>query len=466
LPEHQNSVENANAAPTPENSLVSEVEPEPSIEKKRNSKSRTPTNGSDITSKSVKEDDENSETSKTAKKKIKDKKPKTKPLISPQEILRTGQIKIRNPLKKWNMRYAVLIEGKLIYYTSQADAEREVCRGIILLNNCYIKERHTKKDGFCIKIFNTLNHPIFSRQDLRGKPLNKPLAVNMNYCLLRLKSTEEGKDWLRHLIKATPDFDHTKSLVEKDNDSDSSDGPDDADESESSQGDNETPTTPAVSATVPLLQLNPPSSINLPGTESAVVNNTRASPGTQSPTRRREDSKNEKLPPPKILKKQTQSETKFNPPSQRKSLDGSNPNFITTVDQPIKPQPGVITADYKEMMVQLQNTLRDDFNKVIDAKLDQYYKNVISTKLDNSESRISYLIRSGLPETRTTSSSSKNNHSQKSSKSETKVKKFLELARTQVTLNTLLLLVIIYFLLSILWTINDFENLSQQATNK
>jgi hypothetical protein len=356
------------------------------------------------------------------------------------------------------MRYAILVEGKLIYYASQADAERENCRGIILLNNCYIKERHTKKDGFCIKIFNTLNHPIFSRQDLRGKPLNKPLAVNLNYCLLRLKSTEEGKDWLRHLIKATPDFDHTKSLVEKDNDSDSSDGPDDADESESSQGDNETPSTPAVNATGSISQFNPTGS-NLPGTEPAVVNNTRTSPGTQSPTRRRED-KNDKFQP-KIMKKG--SETKPNPPqSHRKSVDGaSKPTFIPPpIDPPIKPQPGVSTAEYKEMMSQLQSTLREDLNKVIDAKLDQYYKNVISMKLDNSESRISYLIRSGIPETRTTSSASKNNHHPRSSKSETPAKKFLELARTQVTLNTLLLLVIIYFLLSILWTINDFETLS------
>jgi len=356
-------------------------------------------------------------------------------------------------LKKWNMRYAVLVEGKLIYFTSQADVEREVCRGIILLNNCYIKERHTKKDGYCIKIYNTLNHPIFSRQDLRGKPLNKPLAVNMNYCLIRLKSTEEGKDWLRHLIKATPDFDHTKSLMGKDNDSDSSDGPDDADESESSQGDNEAPANSGAISAIPISSvLNPTSSPNLTPTEPVGVNNARHSP-RQSPT---EDTKNEKNQP-KLIKKQTDALPKVmtSLPPQRKSLDfTSKPNFIPPVEQPVKPQPSVTTAEYKEMMSQLQNTLREDLNKVIDAKLDQYYKNVISTKLDNSESRISYIIRSNVPETRQTSSTSKNNHSPKTSKSETPIKKFLEIARQNITLNTFLLLVIIYFLLSILWTIN------------
>jgi len=302
----------------------------------------------------------------------------------------------------------------LIYFSNIQEAEREMCRGIILLQNCYVTERPSKKDGYCIKIFNTLDHPIFCRQDLRGKPLNKPLG-NSNYCLLRLKSKEEGKDWLVNLIKATPDFEKPKDEV-KDNDSDSSD--DDGDESDDHKD-----------SSLEEAQERP--TFQLDHTNSPTINATNPSPKKDTRT-------------PKI-RKQVPSDSRKDPSKtpilERNEITGKLPPNDTALNNYINS--GISANDLKDALSKLRSSLREELNKVIETKLDEQSKN-LTTKIQTTESRLAYSLR--LPTPPLVPPSHKNNM-----KSDSIKHRLTNTLKTQVSLNTLLLFLIIYLLLSIFW---------------
>eukprot|EP01125_Pyxidicula_operculata_P011878 TRINITY_DN3889_c0_g1_i2.p1 TRINITY_DN3889_c0_g1~~TRINITY_DN3889_c0_g1_i2.p1 ORF type:complete len:758 (-),score=234.54 TRINITY_DN3889_c0_g1_i2:2121-4394(-) len=166
--------------------------------------------------------------------KVKEQKKKNRTGVLEKRI-KSGTIKIRNSFKKWNDRWAVLVEGQLIYFKSRSDVAKEACTGIINLKGCYIKERPTKKAGFCIKIFNVSQYSIYSRSDLKGKPfLSNLIPAKSDYCLIRLNDVEKGKAWLSALISATPDFVSNKTFASNlpNADESSSEGADDGEGSE------------------------------------------------------------------------------------------------------------------------------------------------------------------------------------------------------------------------------------------
>jgi len=182
-------------------------------------------------------------------------------------------MKIRNSFKKWNARFAILLEGKLVYFKSKTDVQREICAGIVLLQSCLVKQRPSKKAGFCIKIFSVYQRTIFSRQDLRGKPLRKVIPAATDYCLIRLTTDELGKEWLLALQQAIPDYDECKKLAS----ASSSDNPADSvsssyeTEGNSSNEENFPNQGLATTGSAPILQV--PNENPYPGTYSDDVQN-------------------------------------------------------------------------------------------------------------------------------------------------------------------------------------------------
>lgn len=134
-----------------------------------------------------------------------------------QKILLQGVAKVRNSLNKWNARVVRLYPGKLVWYKTPPEKGGHENAVILLDKGCFVTQRPTKKEGFCIKIFNVYGHPIHSKSDLKGKPFLKPrMGHANNYCLLLLANSEEGKKWVKKLIAATTDYEATKAFIGND----------------------------------------------------------------------------------------------------------------------------------------------------------------------------------------------------------------------------------------------------------
>jgi len=294
-----------------------------------------------------------------------------------------------------------------------------------MLQNCYVTERPSKKDGFCIKIYNISGNPIFSRQDLRGKPLNKPLGGLSSYCLLRLKSKEEGKDWINHLSKAIPDFEQMRAIAIKDNQSDSSD----LDEVETYSTSDEPVSVPPVTLTQdnsPGGTLNPPIQIS---------------------PRKDKSSKGPKKPPGKSVTPEAKQDSKINgldpmkSPLMAQNITSRSGDLIGA--KITLHNSGLSPAELKTILLTLSHNLKEDLNKVLESKLEEQ-ANHLTTKIQATESHIAYALRlpTPLPVSHTSSASSP---------SKSPKQKFLFMLSSQFSLNTVLLFFIIYLLLSILW---------------
>jgi len=103
-------------------------------------------------------------------------------------------------MKIWINRWFVLRPGKLIYFKEEKYMVRDRCVGILRLGDCKVLERPTHKDGFSFKIYHLLHYPIYHKYGLRGETLKfAMLPVSWNYCILRVSSETERKNWMDNI---------------------------------------------------------------------------------------------------------------------------------------------------------------------------------------------------------------------------------------------------------------------------
>ena len=108
-------------------------------------------------------------------------------------IVLADWLKVRGSLKSWTKLWCVLKPGLLILYKSQK-VKSSHWIGTIILSTCELIERPSKKDGFCFKLFHTMDQSIwasrgpevrFVRQKLNFVTFSSPLHVLV----------ETGLDW-------------------------------------------------------------------------------------------------------------------------------------------------------------------------------------------------------------------------------------------------------------------------------
>ena len=76
-------------------------------------------------------------------------------------IVLADWLKVRGSLKSWTKLWCVLKPGLLILYKSQK-VKSSHWIGTIILSTCELIERPSKKDGFCFKLFHTMDQSIWA----------------------------------------------------------------------------------------------------------------------------------------------------------------------------------------------------------------------------------------------------------------------------------------------------------------
>nr|XP_054761251.1 LOW QUALITY PROTEIN: oxysterol-binding protein-related protein 8-like [Lytechinus pictus] len=127
-----------------------------------------------------------------------EKKRVTKELLSalkdPSIIVMADYMKVRGSLKGWTKLWCVLKPGLLVIYKSPKHGQWV---GTILLNNCELIERPSKKDGFCFKIYHPLDQSIWATRGPKGETMGsitQPLPGS--YLIFRAPSESDGKCWM------------------------------------------------------------------------------------------------------------------------------------------------------------------------------------------------------------------------------------------------------------------------------
>jgi hypothetical protein len=83
-------------------------------------------------------------------------------LSDPTLVVLADWLKVRGTLKGWTKLWCELKPGLFILYKSAKTHKSGHWVGTVLLNVCEVIERPSKKNGFCIKMFHPLEHPIWS----------------------------------------------------------------------------------------------------------------------------------------------------------------------------------------------------------------------------------------------------------------------------------------------------------------
>ncbi|XP_071831986.1 oxysterol-binding protein-related protein 8-like isoform X3 [Apostichopus japonicus] len=138
-------------------------------------------------------------------------------LTDPSESIMEDHLKVRGTLRGWTKFWCKLKPGWLVIYKSQKHGHWV---GSILLTNCEIIERPSKKDGFCFKIYHPLDQSIWATKGPKGETvgaITQPLPSG--YLIFRAYTEEGGRLWMDALEVAQ----RCCNLLNKRNESDVSD---------------------------------------------------------------------------------------------------------------------------------------------------------------------------------------------------------------------------------------------------
>lgn len=207
--------------------------------------------------------------------KVKQEKKRNSEMFTSATSLSTimaGWVKMRNSLKKWQPRWIVLQPGRLIYFRSPAEVDKDTCSGILTLAGCEVRKRPSKKDGFCFKIFHLAQYPIYAKQGLKGETLKKALLpVGADYCIMRVNDENDQKRFIDAIRQAIPDYDRVKQLSavpgvmdNSDSDSDDTDEEEDDEPLPPSEYDNTSALVGAVSSSTLTVPTQSSSSSSVP----------------------------------------------------------------------------------------------------------------------------------------------------------------------------------------------------------
>ncbi|XP_048585606.1 oxysterol-binding protein-related protein 8 isoform X2 [Nematostella vectensis] len=142
---------------------------------------------------------QNKESLKAIKKSYRlEQKKRTKELSiaikDPSVIILSSYLKIRGSLKGWAKFWCVVKPGMLIIYKSP---KHGVWVGTVLLNSCELIERPSKKDGFCFKLYNPLEHYIWATKGPKGEMAGAIVQpMPKDHLILRALTESDGRCWM------------------------------------------------------------------------------------------------------------------------------------------------------------------------------------------------------------------------------------------------------------------------------
>ncbi|EJW74714.1 hypothetical protein WUBG_14377, partial [Wuchereria bancrofti] len=90
-------------------------------------------------------------------------------LHDPTIVVMADWLKVRGTLRKWNRYFCILKPGLLLVYKSSKVDKSGQWIGTVLLNNCELIERPSKKDGFCFKLFHPMDQSIWATRGPLGE---------------------------------------------------------------------------------------------------------------------------------------------------------------------------------------------------------------------------------------------------------------------------------------------------------
>ncbi|MCP9265696.1 OSBL5 [Dirofilaria immitis] len=119
-------------------------------------------------------------------------------LHDPTIVVMADWLKIRGTLRKWNRYFCILKPGLLLVYKSNKVDKPGHWIGTVLLNNCELIERPSKKDGFCFKLFHPMDQSIWATRGPLGESHGivtiQPLPTT--YLICRAPSEQVGGCWM------------------------------------------------------------------------------------------------------------------------------------------------------------------------------------------------------------------------------------------------------------------------------
>ncbi|VDN03421.1 unnamed protein product [Thelazia callipaeda] len=119
-------------------------------------------------------------------------------LHGPTIVVMADWLKFRGTLRKWNRYFCILKPGLLLVYKSNKVNKQGYWIGTVLLNNCELIERPSKKDGFCFKLFHPMDQSIWATRgplgESHGAVTIQPLPTT--YLICRAPSEQVGSCWM------------------------------------------------------------------------------------------------------------------------------------------------------------------------------------------------------------------------------------------------------------------------------
>uniref|UniRef100_A0A8R1XV84 Oxysterol-binding protein n=1 Tax=Onchocerca volvulus TaxID=6282 RepID=A0A8R1XV84_ONCVO len=119
-------------------------------------------------------------------------------LHDPTIVIMADWLKVRGTLRKWNRYFCILKPGLLLIYKSSKVDKSGHWIGTVLLNNCELIERPSKKDGFCFKLFHPMDQSIWATRgplgETHGVVTIQPLPTT--YLICRAPSEQAGGCWM------------------------------------------------------------------------------------------------------------------------------------------------------------------------------------------------------------------------------------------------------------------------------
>ncbi|CAG9539027.1 unnamed protein product [Cercopithifilaria johnstoni] len=119
-------------------------------------------------------------------------------LHDPTVVVMADWLKVRGTLRKWNRYFCMLKPGLLLVYKSNKIDKPGHWIGTVLLNNCELIERPSKKDGFCFKLFHPMDQSIWATRgplgESHGVVTIQPLPTA--YLICRAPSEQAGGCWM------------------------------------------------------------------------------------------------------------------------------------------------------------------------------------------------------------------------------------------------------------------------------
>eukprot|EP00123_Amoebidium_parasiticum_P018493 comp24222_c1_seq7/m.44607 comp24222_c1_seq7/g.44607 ORF comp24222_c1_seq7/g.44607 comp24222_c1_seq7/m.44607 type:complete len:252 (-) comp24222_c1_seq7:373-1128(-) len=121
---------------------------------------------------------------KAAKKDYKKQKRELSKEIKPTDdvpipnVIRRGDLKVRDSFKVWHERHFVLVPGMLHYYRIHHRSGKHDWLGTINLTGCQIIHRPSKKEGYCFKIFHPAGRSMYATKSVvESIPINADVLI-------------------------------------------------------------------------------------------------------------------------------------------------------------------------------------------------------------------------------------------------------------------------------------------------